>query len=1616
LGSLGVRLTAIGDRLRVNAPKGKLPTDVRAQIAERKVEILAYLGEHSPAKRSIPPPIHPRATEAPAPLSFAQERLWFLEQLEPQSAVYNICRAVRIGGNLNVSAIEAALNEIIRRHQTLRTAFRLVDGQAVQIVQPSGHLAINTIDLRSLSEGDRDVEIKRLFKADAECPFDLHGGSLLRCKLLRVADAEHILILVTHHAASDAWSMGILTRELWTLYQAYCQGKSSPLDPLPVQYSDYAVWQRDWLQGEVLEAQLSYWKEQLKELPILNLPTDRSRKPRQSFSGARVKITLLAELTTAINEASYRHGVTPFMTLLAAFQVLLYRYSGQEDFALGCPIANRRRPEIEGLIGFFVNTLVLRANLSGNPSFAEVLSRVKEKWIGANANQDLPLERLVQEIQPERDQSRNPLFQIMFVLQNATQPFSGIPSLRIEPVEIAATRSPFDLSLFLRQREGRYIGFFEYNTDLFNRGRIKRMVGHFQTLLEAAVSNPYQPVATLPILTEAERQQILVEWNDTAADYLKDKCIHQLFEEQVARTPDAVAVKFEDRQITYRELNRRANQLAHYLIGLGIGPEKLVGICVERSIEMVVGLLGILKAGGAYVPLDPSYPEKRLRFMIDDANIAVLLTQESLLDRTQNSILSSRPLAFCFDRDWPLFAQQQDDNPGLPVKSDNLAYVIYTSGSTGKPKGVAIEHRNTVNLLYWAKSPYGPTDLAGVLASTSICFDLSIFELFVPLSWGGKIILVENALSLRGRRDRDITLVNTVPSVMTQLLALGHLPESVRTVNLAGEPLKTELVNQLYQEPGVERVYDLYGPSETTTYTTFTLRGPNGPETIGRPIANTQIYILDGALQPVAVEIEGELYIGGAGGARGYLNRPELTTEKFIRDLFRGEEGSRLYRTGDRARYLPDGSIEFLGRTDNQVKIRGHRIELGEIESALTQHPTVNQAVVIPFDEFPCGSDNPKSVLSRVEGSKTNTEQSQSIENPKSLPAYSHNPKSKIENPKSLVAYVVSHAKTAPTVSELRHFLQSKLPDYMIPSLFIFLDALPLTSNGKLDRNALPPPDGQRPALDQGFVEPRTEMEELVAQVWREVLKHEKIGIYDNFFDLGGHSLLAAHVTGRLQETFNKAVPIRVLFDAPTVATMAKELEIILRDGHSPELPPIVRMPHDRPLPLSLNQEQLWRVTQMMPGTHYFNMPYVYHLSGDVNVEALERALKEIIRRHEALRTAFQSIDGQPVQIIQPVPESFLSVIDLRSAYREDLIEQARSSIIEERTRGFDIAKSPPIRAKLLRLTDKENLLLITAHHIVADHWSMQVFRYELIKLYEAFSRGRSSPLPEPVIQFADYALWERRLLNDGLFDDQLLHWTKELAKASSTTGYHVRHDSSRLFSLFSRHSIEISQPVVERLRLFAIQKNSTVFHVLLTALIATLYVATGERNVRIGTLVANRGRPETENVIGHFLNTVILITQVSPHITLHQLLDQVRDIALHTHKHQGFPIEAFMRELESKQSIDRAALFPVLVNYRRDDSRTVDAAGLTFARWNTPRIYSVTERLPATYDFIFNFNESSTSLTCGVNVMDGTPASANMEHVKTSLSRFLEILPSDRIGSLLLEHLLEANSCRIAD
>jgi amino acid adenylation domain-containing protein len=1062
------------------------------------------------ASRTAPavhgPPLRPLLRNGPLALSFAQQRLWFIEQLELSHCAYNLLRALRLDGPLHVPALAQALQEIIRRHEVLRTTFTNIDGQPLQVISPTANLSLSVVDLQELPEREREARVRMLVCEEAQQPFDLAQGPLVRTVLLRLAAEEHVLLLTMHHIASDGWSQAIFWQELQALYQAFSAGNPSPLAELPIQYADFAVWQRQWLQGEVLEAQLAYWKQQLAGIPTLQLPTDHPRPAVQSFRGARQPVVFSSTLTQELKVLSRRQGVTLFMTLLAAFQTLLHRYTAQDDIAIGSPTAGRTRTEVEGVIGFFVNTLVLRTDLSGDPSFLQLLERVREVTLGAFSHQDLPFEKLVEELQPERDLSHNPLFQVQFVLQNTPRQAPELAGLTLTLIEVDSGTAKFDLTLELTEASEGLRGWFEYSTDLFDATTIGRMAGHLQTLLEGIVADPEQRLSALRLLTADERRQLLAEWNNPAMVYSQDDCVHEVFEAQVERTPDAIAVLCEDASLTYRELNRRANQLAHYLRNRGVGPEVLVGLCIERSPEMVVGLLGILKAGGAYVPLDPADPQERLAFMLENAQASVLLTVQRLVERLPRQ----GPHIICVDAAWETIGRASRGNPIGGAAADNLAYVIYTSGSTGKPKGTMISHQGLSNYLHWCTHAYPIKEGRGVPIHSSLTFDLTVTSVFAPLMVGQMIVLVPNDAGVEGlaailQANKNFSLVKVTPAhlrLLSPQLSGENGSEKIRSLVIGGEALSAEDI-ALWRGFGRDTLlFNEYGPTETVVgccmYQVPSDFEISGSIPIGRPIANTQLYVLDPHLQPVPVGIPGELYIGGVGLARGYLRRPEPTAEMFIPHSFSNVLGARLYKTGDRVRYLPDGNIEFLGRLDHQVKMRGFRIELGEIETVLGQHPAVRQAVVLAREDVP--------------------------------------------GDRRLVAYIIPSQKQAPAMSELRSFLQEKLPEYMVPSAFVLLEALPLTPNGKLDRRVLPAPEGLRPELQALYVVPRTEIERMIATVWQEVLRIERVGLYDNFFDLGGHSLLLVQVHSKLREVFGEDLSIIDMFKYPSINALTKHL------------------------------------------------------------------------------------------------------------------------------------------------------------------------------------------------------------------------------------------------------------------------------------------------------------------------------------------------------------------------------------------------------------------------------------------------------------------------------------------
>ena len=1479
--------------------------------------VQAALGASSPAST---PDLISIARDRNLPLSFAQQRLWFLDQWNPGTAVYNIPVILHMTGPLHISALERSLQEILRRHESLRTTFAEEQGLAVQRFTAEVVLDMTTIDLSHLPEEERKIETARRITEESKRPFDLVQGPLFRVRLLRSSDREHVLIASMHHIVTDGWSLGIFFHEFGLLYEAFLKDEASPLVPLPIQYADYAVWQRQWMQGEVLEQELKYWREQLHELAVLELPTDRPRPPMQSYQGNRLGFSLSPTLTQALKDLCRREGATLFMALLAAFQTQLHRYTRQEDIAVGTPIANRSREELEGLIGFFVNTQVMRTNLGGNPGFRELLGRVREVALGAYANQNVPFEKLVEELAPERDPGRNPLFQVMMVLQNAADSALKMPGLTIERSSVETGTAMFDLTLELEESAEGIAGSFEYNTDLFDEATVERMIGHFQTLLEGIVANPDGQIAGLSLLTDAERHQLLVEWNNTKTDYPKEACVHHLFEAEVERTPDAVAIVFEGQEFTYRELNARANQLAHYLKKRGVGPDVLVGICVERSIEMIVGLLGILKAGGAYVPLDAEYPRERLEFMVRDTGIQILLLQRRMAESFPVAITE----LVCLDTDWPKISSESEQNPISGSKSTNLAYVMYTSGSTGIPKGVEIPHQGIVRLVM--NTGYaGFNSNERYLHLATIAFDASTFELWGPLLHGACCVLypVEtpspDRLKEIIRTDRISTLLLTT-SLFN--MVINEAPQTLQGASqllIGGEQLSSPHINRAQIELAGIRIINAYGPTESTTITCC-YAIPEGLASdailpIGRPIANTQVYILDNNLEPLPIGIPGELHIGGDGLARGYLNRPELTAEKFIPDPFSTETGARLYKTGDLTRYRVDGNIEFLGRIDNQIKIRGFRIELGEIEAVLCLHPGIGEAAVVAQEDA--------------------------------------------LGDKSLIAYVVPKTKDAEPISqsELRQFLKQRLPEYMVPSIFVTLDAMKLTSSGKVDRRALPAPDRLRSDLEGSFVSPRTPVEEALAEIWADVLGLKKIGIRDSFFELGGHSLRATQVISHLRRVFGIDLPLRRLFESPTVESLAEHVQAALGASSPASTPDLISITRDRNLPLSFAQQRLWFLDQWNPGTAAYNIPIILCMTGPLQLGVLERSLQEILRRHESLRTTFAEEQGQTVQVIATEAVLDMTTIDLSHLPEEERKIETARRITEESKRPFDLVQGPLFRVRLLRSSDREHVLIASMHHIVTDGWSLGVFFHELGLLYEAFLKDEASPLVPLPIQYADYAVWQRQWMQGEVLEQELKYWREQLQGLAVLELPTDRPRPPMQSYQGNRLDFSLSPSLTQALKDLCRQEGVTLFMALLAAFQTQLHRYTRQEDIAVGTPIANRSREELEGLIGFFVNTQVMRTNLGGNPGFRELLGRVREVALGAYAHQNVPFEKLVEELKPERDPGRNPLFQVMMVLQNAADSALKMPGLTIE-------HSLGDIGTAKFDLMLELEESAEGIT----------------------------------------------------
>uniref|UniRef100_UPI0013D50505 non-ribosomal peptide synthetase n=1 Tax=Myxococcus vastator TaxID=2709664 RepID=UPI0013D50505 len=1483
---LAMQLVArVREAFRVDLPlRDVFESATVAALAERISRAVATAG--------IPaPPLKRMERGGTAPLSFAQQRLWFLAQLDPANTSYNLWAPVRVAGALDVGALARSFEALVRRHEALRTTFRAEGGSPVQVISAETQVPLEVVDLSGLPEGEREAAAKARTEAEVGRPFQLEQGPLLRTALLKVSEQEHVLVLVMHHIVSDYWSMGVLVREVAALYEALSQGRPARLPELSVQYADFAIWQRDWLKGQVLESQLAYWRKQLAGAPrALELPTDKPRPAAQTFRGANLHVLWPKALWREVESLGRREGATPFMVLLAAFQTVLSRYSGQDDVSVGAPIAGRSHSETEGLIGFFVNTLVLRSKLSPSLSFRALLGQVREVTLGAYAHQDVSFEKLVEELQPERDLSRSPLFQVTLTLQNTPAAEVQLKGITLKGLAAEEKTSKFDLSLVVEEVPDGVVAMVNYNSDLFEAGTMDRMLGHLKVLLEAAVAEPEKRLAELPLMGSEEQQRLVKEWSGTASTYPRDASLSALFEEQAQRTPDAVAVEYEDQRLTYAELNRRANQLAHHLRGMGVGPEVRVGLCVERSLELVVSVLGILKAGGVYVPLDASYPLERLAWMKQEARVALLVAQEKLADE----VAAGGEWVVCVDTEWDTqIALQPESTPVANVGGGNLAYVMFTSGSTGKPKGVGVPHRAVSRLVLGTDfAHFGPEEVWLQLAPIS--FDASTLEVWGALLHGAKLVVYPAgtpSLEELGRKleGTGITSLWLTAALFEQMQA--RQPKalaSVRQLLAGGDALPVSRVKERLAAGGV--LINGYGPTENTTFSsTYRMERPEevgASVSIGRPVKNTVAYVLDGAMRPVPVGVPGELYVGGDGLAVGYVGRPELTAERFVPSPY--GEGARLDRTGDVVRWLRNGTLEFLGRADTQVKVRGYRIELGEVEAALAQHSGVNEAVVV----------------AREDGSEG----------------------------KRLVAYVTAQEGALLDAGALRSHVKQRLPEYMVPSVYVVLESLPLTPNGKVDRKALPAPDAQGPKTAH-FEAPRTASEQKLASIFAEVLNVERVGLDGDFFELGGHSLLATQLVSRVREAFHVELPLRDVFEAPTVEKLAQRLDTAAKSVQVPHVPPPTRVERTGPLPLSFAQQRLWFLDQLEPGSSSYNIPVAVKLTGTVRVDALEQAFKALVLRHESLRTTFQSSGGAPVQIIAAESEVQLRAVDLSGLSEAERTLEAQRLIAEEAALPFSLTRGPLLRTVLLKLSEQEHVLVLVMHHIVSDGWSMGVLVREVAALYEACSQGLPSPLPELPLQYADYAVWQREWLQGEVLASQLAWWKAQLQGASQALEFPT--DKPRpAVQTFRGASRDVQWPrdLWESVKVLAHREGATPFMVLLAAFQTVLSRYSGQDDVCVGSPIANRTRAETEGLIGFFINTLVLRARLSGNPTFRELLAQVRERTLGAYAHQDIPFERLVEELKPERDLSRSPLFQVMFILQNTPTVELHLPGLTLA------------------------------------------------------------------------------------
>ncbi|MEE3650353.1 MULTISPECIES: non-ribosomal peptide synthetase [unclassified Brenneria] len=1455
-------------------------------------DLAAALGKAR--QESLPAIVSQPTGEAP-PLSLAQQRLWFLAQMdEAASAAYVIAGGVRMLGELDITALQQALDRIVARHAALRTHIENRHGVPVQVIEAEDR----GFPLSWLDAGGQMDNLPPFAPR-----FELTTGPLAQGQLVRVNAQEHWLRLAMHHIIADGWSIGVFMQELRALYAAFSQGRLDPLPRLPIQYGDYAVWQHQHLRGEVLHTQRQYWVEQLRGAPdCLTLPTDRPRPQTQSYAGGSVSVTLDTKLTAELKALSQRHGCTLFMTLLAGWGALMGRLSGQDDIVMGSPIAGRNRREIEPLIGMFVNTLALRIDLSEQPDTDALLAQVKATALAAQSHADIPFEQVVEALAPTRSLSHSPIFQVMLALQNTPDRVFNLPGLTLSALSEEVTVSHFDLSLELSETDGQLKGSVFYASALFDAGTVRRYLDYWQRLLRGMAAAPHQPVRALPILSAAERQQVLVDVNNTAMAYPPECCLHTLFEAQAAQQPEALALICDDRRLSYGELNARANQLAHWLIEQGVRPDSRVAIVLERSSELIVAMLATLKAGGAYVPLDPGVPPERLAYMVADSAPQVMIASRAT--RTRLGALPPETQLIAIDAGACPWADCARDNiapPRLGLTPRHLAYIIYTSGSTGQPKGVMVEHRGVVNLVRWHCQAFGLRAQDAASCVAGLGFDAAVWEIWPPLSVGARLLLPSPAVS----RDPGQLLdwwaaqpinVGFLPTPVAELaFARGLNHPTLRTLLVGGDRL-----NRRPAEGANFTLVNNYGPTENTVVATSgRICAADRVLHIGRPIANTRTYILDAEGQPAPMGVSGELYIGGAQVARGYLNRADLTAERFLPDPFADEADARMYKTGDLGRWLADGAIEYLGRNDFQVKIRGFRIELGEIESALLACEGVSGAVVT------------------VSGEE------------KRLVAY----------------YTADDATQATSIEGLKAQLGVRLPEYMVPAAYVRLERIPLTPNGKVDRKALPAPD-EAAFIRQAYEAPQGADEQALAALWQSLLGLDKVGRHDNFFALGGHSLLAVQLISRVRTELDRELTLATLFARPVIS----ELAAALGEARQGSLPAIVPQPDGETPPLSLAQQRLWFLAQMDEAA---SAAYVIaggvRMLGKLDAAALQRALDRIVARHAALRTRFESRGQQPMQVIEAEDRGFpLSKIDING----------ESGDLAPFAPQFDLTTGPLAQGQLVRVNEQEHWLRLAMHHIIADGWSMGVFMRELRALYKAFSQGRPDPLPRLSIQYGDYAAWQHQHLRGEVLQAQQRYWVEQLRGAPDCLILPTDRPRPQTQSYAGASvSVTLDKALTKDLNALSQRHGCTLFMTLLAGWAALMGRLSGQDDIVMGSPIAGRNRREIEPLIGMFVNTQALRVDLSGQPDTDALLAQVKATALAAQSHADVPFEQVVEALAPARSLSHSPVFQVMLALQNTPDEALDLYGLTLSPL-------VNETTTAQFDLSLELRETNGQLT----------------------------------------------------